>query len=115
MRVGTLGFAAFLTDDGGPVVRTGLLDRYGRVAVVRGLSVVSVVGLVLFVFGPNVPLAFIGTLLWGAGASLGFPVGMSAAAGHRASDAPKLSRGGWVLTLGTIKSARHGIVAEKRG
>jgi predicted MFS family arabinose efflux permease len=79
--VGTLGFAVFLAAmTTGRWVGPGLLDRYGRVAVIRALSILAVVGLVLFVFGPSVPVAFAGAVLWGGGTSLGFPVGMSAAA-----------------------------------
>jgi cyanate permease len=37
-------------------------------------------GVLLIVFGGNVVLVVLGIVLWGLGASLGFPVGMSAAA-----------------------------------
>lgn len=90
--VGSLGFAAFLTAM--TTLRwfgTGLLDRYGRVTVLRGLSLVAIAGLALFVFSPWTPLAFAGALLWGAGASLGFPVGMSAAADDPAAAAGRVS------------------------
>jgi MFS family permease len=90
--VGSLGFAAFLTAM--TTVRwfgTGLLDRYGRVTVLRGLSLVAIAGLALFVFSPWTPLAFAGALLWGAGASLGFPVGMSAAADDPSAAAGRVS------------------------
>jgi MFS family permease len=89
---GTLGFAVFLTAM--TVARwTGpaLLDRFGRVAVVRALAVVATAGVALFVFGESTPLAFVGTLLWGAGTSLGFPVGMSAAADEPAAAAGRVS------------------------
>jgi fucose permease len=90
-EVGTLGFAVFLIAMtaarwAGPP----LLDRYGRVPVVRLLAVLSVTGLLLFVFG-NPVIAFVGALLWGAGASLGFPVGMSAAADDPARAASRVS------------------------
>jgi MFS family permease len=90
--VGTLGFAAFLTAMTalrwfGP----GLLDRYGRVVVIRILAIVGSVGVMLFVFGPNTPLAFVGILLWGAGAAVGFPVGISAAADDPAAAAGRVS------------------------
>ncbi|MEV6306117.1 MFS transporter [Actinoplanes sp. NPDC051861] len=79
--VGTLGFAVFLAAmTVGRWYGPGLLDRYGRVPVLRVLAVTSLVGLGLFVFGFATPIAFAGALLWGLGASLGFPVGMSAAA-----------------------------------
>ena len=90
--VGTLGFATFLTAM--TAVRwfgNGLLDRYGRVAVLRGLAAVAIIGLLLFIFSPIPALAFIGALLWGAGASLGFPVGMSAAADEPDAAAARVS------------------------
>jgi MFS family permease len=73
------------------------LDRYGRVPVVRGLAVLAITGLVLFVFGPSMVLAFVGALLWGAGTSLGFPVGISAGADEPAFAAPRV---GVVTTIG---------------
>jgi predicted MFS family arabinose efflux permease len=79
--VGTLAFALFLAAmTAGRWFGPDLLDRYGRVPVLRVLAVISLAGLVLFVFGWNTPVAFVGALFWGLGASLGFPVGMSAAA-----------------------------------
>jgi MFS family permease len=88
----TVGFAVFLAAMtavrwAGP----GLLDRHGRVPVVRVLAAVAAAGLALFVFAPTVWLAFLGVLLWGAGTSLGFPVGMSAAADAPARAAARVS------------------------
>ncbi|MCW2961241.1 MAG: putative MFS-type transporter, partial [Thermoleophilia bacterium] len=57
-----------------------LLDRHGRVPVLRVAGGVALVGLVLVVFGGSLPIALAGAVLWGIGAALGFPVGMSAAA-----------------------------------
>jgi MFS family permease len=65
------------------VARVGgvqLLDRYGRVPVLRVSAATAVVGLLLVIVSPWVPLAIAGVVLWGLGAALGFPVGMSAAA-----------------------------------
>jgi fucose permease len=90
--IGTLVFAVFLT-----AMTTGrwygpwLLDRYGRVPVIRALTLLAIAGLVLFVFGPGTPTAFAGALLWGTGASLGFPVGMSAGADDPVFAAPRVS------------------------
>jgi fucose permease len=79
--VGALGFAVFLAAmTAGRWVGPALLDRWGRVPVVRALAGVAVTGLVVFVAAPSAPLAFVGAALWGAGTSLGFPVGMSAGA-----------------------------------
>jgi predicted MFS family arabinose efflux permease len=57
-----------------------VLDRFGRVPVLRGTAVLAVVGLALVILGPDLAVAAVGVVLWGLGASLGFPVGMSAAA-----------------------------------
>lgn len=90
--IGTLAFAAFLA-----AMTTGrwfgpaLLDRRGRVPVLRALTVVALIGLLLFVFGRLTPLAFAGALLWGAGTSLGFPVGMSAGGDDSARAASRVS------------------------
>jgi predicted MFS family arabinose efflux permease len=90
--VGTLGFAVFLAAmTTGRWVGPGLLDRYGRVAVIRVISILAVLGLVLFVFGPSTPVAFAGAFLWGAGTSLGFPVGMSAGADDPSRAASRVS------------------------
>jgi MFS family permease len=56
------------------------LDRFGRVPVLRASAGLAAAGLLLVIFSPVVLLAVIGTALWGAGAALGFPVGISAAA-----------------------------------
>lgn len=58
----------------------GFIDRFGRVRVLQVSLASSLVGLLLFVFAPNVLLAGAGAVLWGTGAALGFPMGMSAAA-----------------------------------
>ena len=93
--VGTLGFAVFLAAmTAARWVGPGLLDRHGRVPVVRALALVAVIGLILFVFSPNIPLAFLGALLWEAGTSLGFPVGMSAAAADPAAAAGRIQNSG---------------------
>jgi len=79
--VGTLAFAVFLSAMTlGRWFGPGLLDRHGRVPVIRLLSVLGIAGTLLFVFAPGTPLAFAGAVLWGLGVSLGFPVGMSAGA-----------------------------------
>lgn len=77
---GVLAFAVFLTAmTTGRLLGTRVLDRHGRLPVLRILFVSAVIGCLLVVFGGPV-LAFVGAAVWGIGASLGFPVGMSAAA-----------------------------------
>ena len=90
--VGTLGFAAFLTAMTiGRWFGDDLLSRYGRVAVIRGQAALAIAGVLVFVFSPVTALAFVGVLMWGLGASLGFPVGMSAAADEPAAAAGRVS------------------------
>lgn len=90
--VGTLAFTVFLTAmTVGRWFGPALLDRFGRVPVVRALAVIALAGLLLFIFGPNTPIAYVGALLWGTGASLGFPVGMSAASDDPARAAGRVS------------------------
>lgn len=76
---GVLAFAAFLTFMTlGRLAGTSLLDRFGRVPTLRVAFALAVAGCLLVVFGPT-PVAYVGVLIWGLGACLGFPVGMSAA------------------------------------
>jgi predicted MFS family arabinose efflux permease len=90
--LGTLAFAVFLAAmTGGRWFGVALLDRWGRVRVNRALAGLAVAGLLLFIFGPALPAAFGGALLWGAGISLGFPTGMSAAADDPALAARRVS------------------------
>ena len=89
---GTLGFAAFLT---AMTARAGPARRCWTGTAGWSWSGCSrwssVLGLVLFVFGGSTPVAFVGALLWGVGVSLGFPVGMSAAADNPAAAAGRVS------------------------
>jgi len=64
---------------GGPVV-----DRLGRVRTIRATTGLGVVGMLLFIEAGNPWIVLIGVLLWAVGVSMGFPLGMSAAAesGH---------------------------------
>lgn len=82
-------FVTFMTI--GRFAGTLVLDRYGRVPVMRWCAALAVLGLGLFVFAPVPWLAFIGLAIWGLGASLGFPVGMSAAADDPAKAAARVS------------------------
>lgn len=88
---GVLGFAVFLTAmTVGRLLGTRLLDRHGRLPVLRVLFVSAVVGCLLVVYG-GPWLAFVGAAVWGVGASLGFPVGMSAAADDPRRAAARMS------------------------
>lgn len=58
---------------------TRLIDRFGRVAVLRVSGVVSVLGLLLFGFAPDLTTASVGVVAWGFGAALAVPIGIAAA------------------------------------
>ncbi|WP_371818135.1 sugar MFS transporter [Pseudarthrobacter sp. C4D7] len=82
-------FVTFMTI--GRFAGTVLLDRFGRVPVMRWCAALAVLGLGVFVFAPVPWLAYVGLAVWGMGASLGFPVGMSAAADDPAKAAARVS------------------------
>ena len=78
--VGSLTFAIFVAAmTAGRWFGPGLLDRHGRVPVLRGSVLLALLGLILVVFSGTLITAMIGAVAWGLGAALGFPVGMSAA------------------------------------
>jgi fucose permease len=119
----SLGFAAFLTAMTlGRWTGPKLLNRYGRVATIRGLAALAVIGLLLFVLSPWPALAFAGVVLWGLGACLGYPVAVSAAAddprlaAHRVSMVSGIGQlaylGGPVLIglLGSLWTIQHALV-----
>jgi MFS family permease len=64
----------------GRVSGTVVLDRYGRVPVLWATMALAAGGVLIVVFGQSLGVAAVGIVMWGLGASLGFPVGMSAAA-----------------------------------
>ncbi|WP_373868354.1 MFS transporter [Micromonospora yangpuensis] len=64
----------------GRTAGTVAIDRWGRVPVLLTCTLLAVVGAAVAVLGGNGPVAVAGVAVWGLGASLGFPVGMSAAA-----------------------------------
>jgi fucose permease len=90
--LGAIGFGVFVTAmTAGRLSGGALLERFGRVAVLRGTAVLAVAGLLLVILASSAGWALAGALLWGLGASLGFPVGMSAAADDPARAAVRVS------------------------
>jgi MFS family permease len=103
--LGTLVFAAFLIAmTAGRWFGPAMLDRYGRTTVVRLSALIGVAGVVLFAIAPTFPGAFVGSLLWGLGASLGFPAGMSAGGHDPRRAAARVSViasiGSWAIVAG---------------
>ncbi|QIK82690.1 MFS transporter [Sanguibacter sp. HDW7] len=57
----------------------GLVDRWGRVVVLRGSALVSIVGLATFGLAPGLVVASVGVAMWGFGAALAYPLVIAAA------------------------------------
>ena len=57
-----------------------LVDRLGRVLTIRVTTALGIVGTVLFILAGNLWLVLAGVVLWAVGVSMGFPLGISAAA-----------------------------------
>jgi MFS family permease len=98
--VGALGFGVFVASmTVGRTVGTTVIDRLGRVRTLRLTATVAAAGILLVVIGPWVGIALLGGVLWGAGAALGFPMGMSAAADDPVWSAPRV---GVVASIGYV-------------
>ena len=57
-----------------------LLERFGRVVMLRASALVTIAGIIIFAFTPVFWLAFVALVFWGVGAALGIPISFSAAA-----------------------------------
>ena len=96
--VGVAGFSVFvIAMTTGRLVGPVALDRFGRAPVLWACSVAAAVGVLITVYGGSLVAMFAGIVVWGLGASLGFPVGMSAAADDPARAAARVST---VATIG---------------
>ena len=95
---------------------TRLIDRFGRVAVLRASGAASLAGLLAFGFVPSLPVAAVGVAVWGFGAALAVPIGIAAA-----SDDPRraASRVAAVSVFSSIASIAAppllGLAAESMG
>lgn len=81
------------------VAGSPLLDRFGRVPMLRFSAVSAALGLLLVIVAPEPWLAIVGVVFWGAGSALGFPVGLSAAADDSRNAAARVSA---VATIGYV-------------
>ena len=90
--IAALFFAAFAIGEattrifGGPLV-----DRLGRVRTIQITTALGIVGVVLFIEGPDRWIVLAGVLLWSVGVSMGFPLGTSAAAASGPDPAARVS------------------------
>jgi MFS family permease len=96
---------------GGPVV-----DRLGRVRTIRVTTALGIVGVVLFIEAGNPWIALVGVPLWAVGVSMGFPLGMSAAAESGPDPAARVSV---VASIGYFANIAGppviGVLAESAG
>jgi MFS family permease len=90
--VAALFFTAFAIAEattrifGSPVV-----DRLGRVRTIRLTTALGVIGVILFIVGSSPWVVLAGVVLWAVGVSMGFPLGMSAAAASGTNPAARVS------------------------
>ena len=90
--IGAVAFGVFVSAmTAGRLGGSRALDRFGRVVVLRATAALALAGLLLVVSSDTTGLALTGAALWGIGASLGFPVGMSAASDDPARAAARVS------------------------
>nr|WP_255521065.1 MFS transporter [Rothia sp. ZJ1223] len=121
--IGSLGYFTFVAAmTTGRLAGTRLLNTYGRIPVLRVTCTLAMIGLIIFIFAPNAPTGFVGLVIWGLGASLGFPTGMSAASDDPIKSAVRVSvvstigyaafLGGPPILglLGEIFGIRHGLL-----
>lgn len=83
------GFAAAMTI--GRFCGGFFIDRFGRAPVVRASALSAALGLALVIFADSPVLAGAAVLFWGLGASLGFPVALSAAGDSGPDPAARVS------------------------
>ncbi len=82
-------FAATMTI--GRFAGGGFVSRYGEATMLRVTALVSATGIVLVSLVDSQPVAVAAVVLWGIGASLGFPVALSAAGQSGANAAARVS------------------------
>jgi MFS family permease len=90
--VAALFFTVFAVSEGltrifaGPVV-----DRLGRVLTIRLTTALGLIGIAAFILAGNRWIVLLGVVLWAVGVSMGFPLGMSAAAESGPDPAARIS------------------------
>ena len=90
--IAALFFVAFAAGETAARVFGGpLVDRVGRVRTIRITTAIGVIGLLLFILGGPAWVVLVGTVLWSVGVSMGFPLGMSAAADSGPNPAAQVS------------------------
>ncbi|WP_434922119.1 MFS transporter [Glutamicibacter sp. PAEs-4] len=90
--VGAIGYGVFVAAMTLTRLLSGdLILRMGRVFMIRASAISALVGVLLFAFGNNLPLAFVALAIWGMGVALTFPLAMSAASDDPVHAATRVS------------------------
>lgn len=85
-------FAAFAVSEAVARVFAGpVVDRLGRVRIIRITTALGVGGAILFILGEAWWVILVAVVLWAVGVSMGFPLGMSAAAQSGSDPAARVS------------------------
>lgn len=115
--VAALFYATFAASEGVTRIFAGsLVDRLGRVSSVRITTALGVLGLVLFILGRSPWIVLVGVVLWAVGVSMGFPLGMSAAAESGPNPVARLSVVGSLGYFANLASPPAiGALAESSG
>jgi MFS family permease len=92
-------FAAAMTL--GRFIGGWFVDRFGRAAVLGGSALLGALGLAVVIFVDSQVAAGAAVVLWGVGASLGFPVALSAA-GDSGAPSETAARVSFAATIGYV-------------
>ena len=97
----------------GRVVGGSFVDRFGRVAALRTAFSLAGAGVLAVVFVDAQAASYVGIALWGLGASLGYPLGMSAASDEPRNAAARVAAVATVATIsGLIGPTVLGLLGE---
>jgi MFS family permease len=90
--VAAVFFTAFaIAEAAARILGSPVVDRLGRVRTIRYTTALGVVGVILFILGHSPWVVLAGVVLWALGVSMGFPLGMSAAAESGTNAAARVS------------------------
>ena len=90
--VAALFFTTFAAGEGLTRIFAGsVVDRLGRAATIRLTTALGVIGIAAFILADNRWIVLLGVVLWAVGVSMGFPLGMSAAAESGTDPAARIS------------------------
>ncbi len=100
----------------GRLVGGGVVDRFGRVATLRTCFALAGVGVLVVVFFASPAAIVVGVVLWGLGSSLGYPLGVSAAADDPVNSAARVSAVAAVASIAFLSGPSIiGILGEHVG